>query len=46
MEPTLVDLLIGVAALPFLAVQFVVYSVLNLLVFEVLQLGAFLPIEF
>ncbi len=46
MQPSLVDLAIGGLALPFLAVKFVVYAVLNFLVFDVLQLGPYLPIEF
>ncbi len=46
MQPSLIDLAIGVFALPFQAVKFVIYAVLNFLVFDVLQLGPYLPIEF
>lgn len=38
MEPTIFDLLISIAALPFQAVQFVVYTVMGFLVFDILGL--------
>lgn len=46
MPPTLIDLAISIFALPFQAVKFVIYAALNFLVFDVLQLGPYLPIEF
>ena len=40
------DFLISIVATPFLLLQFIIFSALDLLVFDILQLGPFLPIEF
>ena len=40
----LASLLIGIAVLPFQAVHFAITSVLNVIFFDILQLGAGLPV--
>ena len=42
----LFDVLISIVAAPFLLLQFIIFSALDLLAFDVLNLGPFLPIEF
>lgn len=44
--PGLFDTLISIIATPFLLLQFIIFSALDLLAFDILQLGAYLPIEF
>lgn len=45
-DPGLFNILISIIATPFLLLQFIIFSALNLLTFDILQLGPFLPIEF
>ncbi len=40
----LFDFLISVVATPFLLLQFIIFGVLDLLAFDILNLGPFLPI--
>ncbi len=46
MDLSLFDLLIQIVAMPFQLLHFVIFSALDLLAFDILQLGPFLPIEF
>lgn len=40
------DILISIIATPFLLLQFIIFTTLDLIAFDILQLGPFLPIEF
>ena len=42
----LFDFLLTIVATPFLFLQLIIFSALDLLAFDILQLGPFLPIEF
>ena len=45
-DPSLFDFLFAIVATPIQLLQFIVFSVLDFLAFDLLQLGPFLPIVF
>ena len=46
METNFIGLVIGIVSLPLQLVQLVVFTLMNFLVFDLLQLGPYLPIQF